>query len=194
MASYRPGSRRGYKRSDGRMSANRLAWLRTVIGTFVLMKGYDDDSHLQEGQETKEAIVEQGDTYRLLLPRPTGGRPVTYNLTALTHEEFLALKTFFMKVFDLVEPVVVLRDRNAEDAYSKGDDSFARIYRQAPQLVIREGAHGEDVQRIQLGPEDVSEGYEPDGDSGGGLRGAGDDVAAEVSPHPLSEDDEPATD
>lgn len=189
----RVGSRRGFLQEDGRMSKNRIAWMRLVIGQFILMRGWTT-----EDPEEEAVRKESGPTYRLLLPRPNGGRAVSYNLTALTHEEFLVLKKFFLMVFDLVEPVVIQRDKVAQDAFAKGDDSFARIYRQVPQLVVREGQDGADDESVLHGPEDLPSG---DGTGGGqvgdvrapdgGVRGAGDELASGEPPASESQDDKP---
>lgn len=180
------------------MSKNRIAWLRVVIGQWILLK-YDpsDISEELELSDEEKALKENlGPTYRVLLPRP-GGKPITYDLTALTHEEFLALKEFWERVFELVEPVVIERDRVAQDAYEAGDDSFARIYRQVPQLVFREGEVRQHSEGLRVGSEDLSEGHVstgPDGDLGGGLRGRSDGVVAEEPQDCFTEDNEPKAD
>lgn len=189
---YRPGSKK-YPVGDGKMSANRLAWLRTAIGQFVVMT--DDVT-----EETKKTVAEFGPTYRLFLPRP-GTRPVTYNITALTHEEFQALKKFMEHLFEIAEPVILERDRIAEDAFSKGDDSFARSYRQVPQLVIREGPVRKDDEGVSERPDDLPSGDESESGrvedvrvSGGGVRGAGDELASSESPEAVAENYEQTTD
>jgi hypothetical protein len=192
---YRPGSRRGYRQSDGRMSKNRVAWARLVIGQLILMRGYSDEESVEEEKDVRQ---ERGSTYRILITRSTGGRPAQLNLTALTHEEFLIFKEFMLMAMDLAEPVIKLRDKVAQDAFDKGDDSFARIYRQVPQLVVREGTIGDDSEGVLDGLENL-----PDGDlSGerdggevptpdGGVRGVGDELASGEPSEDQPEDDQP---
>lgn len=180
-------------RRDGRISPNRIAWLRTVIGQFVVMKDYDLES---TDSPTEFDPVESGSTYRLLLPRQSG-RPITYNITALTHEEFIALRKLFDLLFELAEPVILERDRIAQDAFDQGDDSFNRSYRQVPQLVIREGALRADDQGVHDGPDNLHQGDESEAEqveevrvSDGGVRGAGDELAPGESEPTESQDDE----
>lgn len=179
----------------GRFSKNRLAWLHCVMGQFVVMKDYDVDE-----LEKIQLDPEWGATYRLLIPR-AGTRPVALNFTAMTHEEFVAFRKLFDLICELAEPVILERDRIAQDAFDKGDDSFNRSYRQIPQLVIREGALGADDQGVHDGPDDL-----PDGDlseaeeveevrvSDGGVRGAGDELAPGEQEPPEPQDDESAPD
>jgi hypothetical protein len=185
------------------MTKNRVAWFYSAIGQFILLK-YDpkdiDNEDLELSAEEIALKEQLGPTYRVLIPRP-GGRPITLDLTALTHEEFLAFKKFWTWLMDEVEPVVIERDRVAHNAYEAGDDSFSRIYRQAPQLVFREGAIRSDAESVRVRPEDLPAGDVPEGDRvedlgsrGGGLRGDSDGVVADEPQDPVSQDDEPTTD
>lgn len=177
--SYRPGVRNvdlEKRTRDGLMSESRWAWVRVVTGQFVILV---EDSKI-------------GRTIRLY--HPTRGRPVDWNLTALTEEELLKLKELFDSAFEWALPEVQRRDKEAADAFAKGDDSHARIYRQAPQLVYRkrpEQEHGEGVQQRPSGV--------PQGDSGGvdldgGVRGLGDGLAEYDSGEGGSQDDGPKVD
>jgi hypothetical protein len=118
---------------------------------------------------------------------------MSYNLTALTHEELLAMRELFNFAFDLAEPVILLRDRIAQDAFDKGDDSFIRVYRQAPQLIIREGTIRQDGESLRERPDNFLDGDFPEAEeveevrsSSGGVRGAGNELAsgesAEIEP------------
>lgn len=141
---YRPGHRNSPQlRGDGKMSEERYAWLKTAVGQMVILVQHG------EGKET-------GPTIRLHLPRP-GGRPISYNLTALTKEELDEMRKFFELLFATAEPVVISRDRMAQDALTAGDDSFARVYRQLPQFIVREGSQP----RYDQGVHDGSEGLPP---------------------------------
>lgn len=156
---YRNGPR---KKSDGKMSDSRYAWLRTVVGQFVMHR------HADPGIP--------GPSILLYLPRPTG-RPLSFDMTALTAEELALTRQFFNLLFDQAEPVCAARDKVAHDAFAEGDDTHARIYRQVPQLVVREGAIGTDREELLDGPEDDAQGPQHDGGPAGGVRGDGDELA-----------------
>lgn len=174
---YRPGSRNAKFRArhQGRMSDSRVAWLKTAIGQFVAMR-YLDPTEDENGVTYEDNEI--GPTYMMILPRP-GAKPVKYNLTALTLEELQLTRQFFNMLFDLAEPIVAHRDKVAQDAADEGDDSYARYYRVAPQLVVRSGTLRADDQSILDGSSDDAGGDAVDGDSDGGVRGDGDDVASE---------------
>ena len=70
------------------------------------------------------------------------------NLTQMTEEELLALQNLLEMSVKLALPVVRQRDKEAQDAFTKGDDAYERVYRAVPQLVYREGtieAYGESL-------------------------------------------------
>lgn len=188
---YRPGSRNP-KFRNGRISGNRIAWLRTAIGQFVMMR-YEDSKQAVEEDEDVAEDIEIGTTYMLILPRP-GGKPFKYNLTALTFEELDLTRQFFNLLFDLAEPIVKHRDKVAADAAEQGDDGFARYYRQVPQFVVREGSFREDDQRILDGSKDLSSGTGGDLGSDGGLRGSGDELAPGEPGEDRTQDDGSETD
>ena len=151
-STYRPGSRKKKYTDDGRMSKNRLAWIRTRVGQAVIMY-YEDPQDLDEGEDEAEqeriGKPEYGPTVRLMLPQ-LNGRTVFQDITALTMPELEMLREFYNLLFDLAEPSVRERDRIAQDAYAEGDDSYARSYRPVGQFVIRKGTikpHSESVQR-----------------------------------------------
>jgi hypothetical protein len=173
------------------MSENRYAWLRTVIGQFVIMH-YPDDP-LNATDEDSEGDNEYGPTVRLILPRQSGP-PLRYNFTALTFEELKMTREFFNLLFDLAEPVVRERDRMAQDAFDAGDDSFARIYRQVPQYVVRGRKGGADGQGIRDRPSDDAGGPPRDGDPADGVRVDGAELADGDSKHRGSQDDDATAD
>lgn len=189
---FRAGSRNKNYRPDGRFSVNRLAWLKITVGQFILMRF---DNKEQEQEDFDDLDEENGATVRLMIPRPRQ-RPVVFNITALTHDELKMMREFFTLIFDLAEPVVIDRDRIANEAYAKGDDSFVRLYRQVPQFIVRKGAVGPDGESIQerlegvLGtPLLVQLGPGIDGDLDGGLRGDSDGVADDISENRSTQDD-----
>lgn len=122
---FRPGHRnRPQARGDGKLSEGRAAWVKAAFGQLVLMVEAEPDH------------PNLGPSVMLTYPRPSG-RPVTINLTALTEEELDAMQQFFDLLFQTARPVIRLRDKVAKDALAQGDDSHARVYRQAPQFVVR---------------------------------------------------------
>jgi len=175
------------------MSENRIAWMRTVLGTSVIMfyppgvNDEDDDEY--EIANNKEL----GPTVRLVLPRPNG-RAVTMNLTAMTGPELQMMREFYDLLFDLAEPVVRERDKVAQDAFNSGDDAFARIYRQVPQLVIRSGQVPEDYQSIRDRLGDLANRVGRDGDLEGRLRGDGHELAPSEPEENRSKDDDTPVD
>lgn len=159
------------------MSVGRIAWLRVAIGQFIILRHPKDD-------EDKEA----GPTVRLYLPRP-GARPMQYNLTALTKQELDWLRDLLNLACDLAEPIVEHRDKVAQDAFDNGDDSFARIYRQVPQLIVRERAfegHGEGVYDGSSG---VPFSEWRGGRKARGVRRTGDELAPDEQDEGLPEDE-----
>jgi hypothetical protein len=136
---------------------------------------------------------EVGQTIVFFMPRPNA-RPVQMNFTALTEEELKQTRQFFNHLFDLAEPICRERDRAAYDAFESGDDSFLRLYRQPPQLIVREGAVAPYVEGVLGGSEDVPDGDGEDGGQSGGVRAAGDAVASEESADSEAEDDESQAD
>lgn len=168
---YRPGPRNPAYAVDGRMTENRLAWIRTHVGQFVAMY-YPEGTSEEDSEKT-------GPTVRLLIPSASGvGRPRGFNLTSLTTEELAYMREFFNMMFDLAQPVVELRDKVAQDAFEQGDDSFSRSYRQVPQFVIRTGSVGPDGESLQHRFAGVAERLSSDRDSAENLRDSGDGVAA----------------
>lgn len=186
--SYRPGSRKGNRFKPGKISENRYAWLRTGIGQFVTM--YYEDNPLLEEQGEEESDLEFGPTVRLILPRQFGP-PMKYNITALTFEELDMMRQFFNLLFDLAEPTVRERDRLANEAFEAGDDSYARIYRQVPQYIVRGRPVRADGQGVRDGHEDLPAGTGEDGDPSGGTGVVGGAVADRDEEVIVTEDDEP---
>jgi hypothetical protein len=131
---------------------------------------------------------EVGQTIVLYMPRPNA-RPFRLNFTTLTEEELKLTREFFNHLFDLAEPICRERDKAAHDAFQSGDDSYVRLYRQSPQLVIREGAVAPYIESVLGGPEDLPSGDESDGGVEGGLRAPGDAVAPEEPEDSQAQDD-----
>lgn len=179
---FRPGHRNNSKLSpygNRRLSEDRFGWVRTFLGQFVILTSVSKDDMMLN--------------VTLFHPRERGA-PVTLGLTECTEEELLAMKELFDKAFELALPTTRRRDKVAHDAFQRGDDSYARSYRQIPQLVYREGALGTHSEGVQERPESVS----PSGWGGlpddGGVRGAGDELAKSDPQGSESEDDGPTPD
>jgi hypothetical protein len=187
---------------DGKMSDFRVAFAELLFGKFVIRQYLPQD----EKDEEMRAYAEEnqvGPTVQLQLALTWLRRPISLNLTSLTEPELDAMRTIINLAFDLALPVVRDRDKVAKDAQKAGDDSFARVYRQIPVLVIREGkviTYGEGVhdgsadvpEGAELGPDGAGD---PDGERpGGGVRGAGISVADEAPTHSGPEDDRPEAD
>lgn len=183
---YTPGSRsqRYRKLQRGEYTKERAAWVNTFLGQAVLFV-------YPEGHVIAEATKEPGPTVKVLIPRHKGPT-VHWDLTALTMEELDMLREFFRVAFDTAEPIVRERDRMAQDALAEGNDSFSRVYRQVPQLVVRprtEREHGESVlDRSEDVPESDTDGRD-DSSTPGGVRGPGGELADDGTSDSGGQDD-----
>lgn len=189
---YRPGHRSSRYRDSGQMSENRLAWIRTHLGQAVIMYYEEDEEGYKEDEENTTPI-EYGPTVRLMIPQKNG-RTLFQDITALTLPELEMLREFYNLLFDLAEPSVRERDRIAQDAYDKGDDSYARSYRPVPQFVVRKGTvkpYGEGVlHRLEslFGGTGDKRGFT------GGFRRDGNELVDSESKEDGSQDNEPTPD
>lgn len=159
----RAGSRtERYRRAGyGKLHKNRIAFLRTVVTNQLALNKLNPDDVLEEDDPLREVKIqeaEKGENYLLLIPVPGRRNPLVWNICAMTTEELEATREFFNYLFDLADPIIRERDKVAEDAFSKGDDSFVRSYRQLPQLVIRSRQERTDDQGVLDGSEDAAEG------------------------------------
>lgn len=192
---YKPGSRQKVYR-DGIMSERRVAWIRTMLGTSVVMfypPGWTEAETEEEQEELKKIKVETGPTVRLIINR-SNARPVQMNLTSLTADELNMTREFYNLLFDLAEPIVQERDRVAQDAYDNGDDGFARIYREVPQVVVRTGTIGPDYQSIRNRLENFSQRARSRLRDNGRLRGIGPELAPSEPEEGRTQDDDAPTD
>lgn len=78
------------------------------------------------------------------------------DLTVLTHEEFKLVKHIIERALELVEPVVIARDRRAREMEDETETTFERNYRPVPPLVERSGASELDGEELLQRPVDVS--------------------------------------
>lgn len=132
----RPRSAGKKRLGYGRYADNRLAFAKTAAGTIALYR-LNNDPEEAESEEEREIIEnsEIGPNYKLTFS--SARRNIDYYLTSLTEDELDSIKSMFEFALELAYPIVRERDRMAQDAFSDGDDSFSRIYRQSPQFVVR---------------------------------------------------------
>src|SRR6478735_11909773 len=104
--SYKMGHRNSPKpkQTPGRMSKNRLAWCRIFLGQFNIWADFYRD---EDGNETDEIF-----DIKLMHPIPNR-QPITWNLTAATEEELVALKHLFDTAFAWALPIARQRDKEA---------------------------------------------------------------------------------
>lgn len=185
---YSSGSRsqRFRKIQRGIYVESRHAWVNTILGQLALYI-------YEEGTEIAENTIEPGPTVKVLIPRYKGPT-VHWDFSALTLEELTELRKFFDVAFDAAEPVVRMRDKAAADALAEGNDSFSRVYRQVPKLVVRQRAKREHGEGVQYGPEDVLESSGLNGGSSGGVRGPSGELADSGTSEGGSENNGPQAD
>ena len=161
----RAGSRtRRFHPGYGKQSSNRLAWLRTFVTHQLAVVSIDPTGVLDEEDpefDVKIEKSEKGPNYLLLTTIPGRRKPLVWNMCAMTSEELEATRQFFNYLFDLADPIVRERDKVAEDAFSEGDDSYHRSYRQLPQFVVRARQEPSDSEGVHNRPPNASVG---DGD------------------------------
>lgn len=186
--SYNMGHRKGHKdfsKNNGQLTDNKLAFVNVFFGQFVIWADFVNDD---EGNPTDEIL-----DIKLMHPMPR--RPaIAWNLTALTEDELIAFKHLLDTAFEWALPYVKHRDKEAQDAYENGDDSFSRIYRQVPKLVYRPGAKPEYRESVQHGPENADASSPDDRDLDDGLRDDGPEVAERDSNDSGPEDNRPKVD
>lgn len=174
---YNP-SKRSRKNNPARIGKNRFAWVRVVFGELIVMK-YDQPKEAQEdGAEPEEDWLkpESGPTIRIIIARNVG-RPISLNLTALTLGELEYFRRIWNLAIDMAEPIVAMRDREAQEAYANGDDTYSRSYRPVPQFVIRQGEVGSHAEGLWDRSEDIPAGDRPARDTSEGVRVGGDELA-----------------
>jgi len=163
--SYQLGNR-GKDRSKlqgGKLGPNRWAWVGVYFGKFIIWGDYKKDD---DGNDTDEVA-----DVKLMYPIPNRP-PVSWNLTACTEDELIALKHLFDTAFETALPIARQRDKEARDAFDQGDDSHSRIYRQLPQLVYRAGPFAQHGEGVHDGPEDAAPAHDAGVDPDGGVREA----------------------
>lgn len=109
-----------------KQSDSRVSFLQNIIGTFSL---YLNDSAALEEDRTPSVV--------LTLPSHHKMSPTQIGLTSLTSNELNLLEEFLQLAFALTRPIITERDRIAQEAFTRGDDSYGRAYRQPSILVVR---------------------------------------------------------
>jgi hypothetical protein len=163
--SYQPGHRQRKLGVNHQIQENRFAWVQVENMKYLILVGNEEKS--ESGPD-------------VVLFRPMAGRLPDHvmNLTNLTEPELMALKELFDSAFEWALPVVKLRDKEANDAYEQGDDSYIRSYRAVPTVVYRKRPQFEYREGVLDGSEDVSPSVGSRGtDLDGGVRGAGSGMA-----------------
>lgn len=190
-----PGSRAGsrtprFRPGYGRLSEEKVLILRTEPSRNAWVIQFDQETTDYENNIESES----GDTFLLCMEIPGRPRPLIWNITGMTTEEHQATREFFSQLFDLTEPIVRERDRIAHDAANKGDDSFARIYRQLPIFVDRQGTQREDSEGIHDRSVRLAGGGGLGRNTDGGVSSHGDELADSEQDEARSQDDDPPND
>lgn len=112
----------------------------------------------------------QPHTTLAMILRERNGKSAYIALSELTTAELLALKDFLDDMIALAGPIVARRDREAMDAFERGEDADDRIYRGPPQIITRPWARKLDREILLNRPELLPQGLHgkhsmPTGDS-----------------------------
>lgn len=125
------------------MGEERAAWLLAGPLELVLYLGADEEANY--GFD-----VEDAEMARLFFRFKAANRPIWIHLTGFTVDELDAFQNFINVACDIARPSCEVLDKEATRRYEEdADDSFARIYRTAPELFVREGKvqqHGQSIQ------------------------------------------------
>lgn len=140
----------------GRLSDQKRAVLVTAITRQLAIVSLDPKEWDEENNAKIES--EQGDNIVLMITVPGSRRPLKWNLSAMTLEELEATRQFFEHLFDLADPIIRERDKVADEAFSRGDDSYNRVYRSLPQFITRPRKESPNSESVHDGPEDAPQG------------------------------------
>lgn len=164
---YNPATRKTFLSRRAFVNKERFGWLKTICGEMWLYQ--NEDMQFRTG--------EIGDDIRLGV-EDENGNTVNLTLTRMTEDELMKFKDFMDLAFMAAAPIVRRRDQVAQEAADEGDDSYTRVYRQAPVMVVRKGTSGQHFESVSQRPFIL-----PDVDGGSGSSGgAGDegDAVAEL--------------
>lgn len=162
--SYPLGNRnKQYREGKDQVSQATLAWNTNELGRFVILKNQTE--------------IQVGPAVRLYHPIPGRAYGISWELTSLTEAEIVELKKLFDLAFELALPVCIARDKEAADAFERGDDSYHRVYRGLPQVVYRKRTQQEHSEGVHDGSEDATDVEQDARDSDESVRDGGDGLA-----------------
>jgi hypothetical protein len=114
-----------------------MLWADTCLGTFSGNRVTPEERY---ERTNPLAVPEEGDDIYLQIPA-RGGAYVSLDLTHLTKQELDYVETVIARTIKAARPIVERRDEIANNAGGDGDDDlYDRVYRQVPQLFVRERA------------------------------------------------------
>lgn len=154
-----PRGVRGIRRNAatyGRLPDDQVGFLQLSKYTVSVFQ-----NDLIPSEEIDSEMPEPLDVIRVAFRFPGRRAATTLNLTALTGEELTALRTIIDHAFALAEPIVDELDQRAQEAHDNGDDSYSRLYRSLPALIIRERVVRAHDQSVPDRPDGV-DGLDPD--------------------------------
>lgn len=138
----RAGSRSGKYGSKRDIDDDSVAWALNESGKFTIF--LQENEKGESGPDIVMSCVQPG---------RWGGSSVL--LTDMTEEEINSLKVLFAEAAEWALPVIRRRDKEAQDEFDKGNDTFKRIYRQVSQLVFRQRPSTEHSQGVFDRPKNV---------------------------------------
>lgn len=129
------------------MSPERAAWVRMGANEVIL---WDHSRHLAEEDDDE---VKEGHT--LIFHVSGQARKWHLQLGTMTEAEIVALKQFMDHVFEQAIPLAHRLDAEARQSWEEHGIDYARLYRVAPQFVVRERVRKEHDPGVQGGPDGV---------------------------------------
>ncbi len=146
----------------GKYGEHREAWVKTghlELVSYVRPADRPDRNPDYANEETLAGVPE------VVVHIKIGPRTTKIHLTALRLDELEALRSFLNAELDRVRPYVETLDQTAEEAFSNGDDSFARLYRPVPIVHHRQRGKPQHGEGIRQRPPGLAGGVR--GDAGG---------------------------
>lgn len=125
-----PAKRRSF--GTQQMGEERVAFIQTVAGTASIYMN-DPAANAQDNTPSVTIWLSEG----------PGKQPFRLGLGSFTERELDLFKEFFELAMRMARPVCQKRDAIAKEAFETGDDSFGRVYRQEPLMVVRPKARRE---------------------------------------------------
>ena len=138
------------QRASGSLTTSRKAWT-TLNNLKVTIFSLHDEKFTDElPEELKDKYSKfVGDDDVVTIQLSTGFKSFGVSLTNFTGEELAVFKEMFNHAIELAAPVVAARDAITQEAYDEfDDDSFDRLYREVPRVLVRKGDGGEHDSRL----------------------------------------------